>query len=230
MSTTHDLSEDLGQSRRKADATRGSVTAPAAEHPVHTLQRAVGNAAVTAEFQREEDERSPVFDIVGKGGGRSLPTDMQRSMQSKLGADFSDVRIHDDSSARASAAAVGAHAYTNRHEVVLGDGVDLSSHGGQKTLVHELTHVVQQSQGPVAGTPTGDGVSISDPGDSFEREAESNAERVMSGGHVLLSASGPVAGFVQREEDEEIDDDAAKNLQMEPVQRQASDEDDVNEM
>lgn len=45
-------------------------------------------------------------------------------------------------------------------------------------LAHGLTHVIQQSRGPVTGTDHGDGVTIGDPTDNFEGEAESNAIRV----------------------------------------------------
>src|SRR5262249_32147938 len=45
----------------------------------------------------------------------------------------------------------------------------------------ELTHVVQQRYGPVAGTDNGDGLAVSDPGAAFERAAEANAHKVMSG-------------------------------------------------
>src|SRR6185437_12549333 len=63
---------------------------------------------------------------------------------------------------------------------------------GKVTLAHELTHVVQQRSGPVDGTPTGGGIKVSDPGDRFEREAATNAERVMSGpAPVAASPSGP---------------------------------------
>ncbi|MGW1871589.1 eCIS core domain-containing protein [Streptomyces mauvecolor] len=98
-------------------------------------------------------------------------------MEARLGADFSDVRIHNDAAAKASAADIGARAYTSGNHVVLGDG------GRDKhTLAHELTHVIQQRQGPVAGTDNGSGLNVSDPSDRFERAAEANAKRVMSGG------------------------------------------------
>jgi hypothetical protein len=60
--------------------------------------------------------------------------------------------------------------------VVIGrDGTD------DHTLAHELTHVLQQRSGPVAGTDDGTGLRISDPADRFERDAETNATRAMSG-------------------------------------------------
>lgn len=120
-------------------------------------------------------QRSAVHDVL-RTGGKPLDDATRTDMESRLGADFSDVRIHDDGAARASAAEVGARAYTSGSHVVIGSG------GGDKhTLAHELTHVIQQRQGPVAGTDNGAGLSISDPSDRFEREAETNAQRVMSG-------------------------------------------------
>ncbi|MCX5384741.1 DUF4157 domain-containing protein [Streptomyces sp. NBC_00083] len=120
-------------------------------------------------------QRSTVHDIL-RAPGRPLDDTTRADMESRLGADFSDVRIHTDSAAKASAAEVGARAYTSGSHVVIGDGG-----GDNHTLAHELTHVIQQRQGPVAGTDNCSGVSVSDPSDRFEREAEANARRVMSG-------------------------------------------------
>lgn len=140
------------------------------------LQRHVGNHTL----QRAAEARSPVLDVVGSGGGSPLAPGVREDMEARLGADFSDVRVHTGGTAASSAAAVGAHAYTVGRDVVFGAGkFDTTSTAGKTMLAHELTHVVQQRSGPVSGTPTGDGVSVSDPGDRFEREAVANAETVM---------------------------------------------------
>ncbi|WP_078533059.1 MULTISPECIES: DUF4157 domain-containing protein [unclassified Streptomyces] len=148
-------------------------------------------------------QRSAVHDVL-RSGGRPLDEATRGDMEARLGADFSDVRIHDDSAARASAAEVGARAYTSGSHVVIGDG------GGDKhTLAHELTHVIQQRQGPVAGTDNGSGLKVSDPSDRFEREAEANARRALSGpvpqGPVAAqrsaAAPAPASPAVQRRED-----------------------------
>lgn len=119
-------------------------------------------------------QRSAVHDVL-RAPGRPLDDATRTDMESRLGADFSDVRIHTDSAAKASAAEVGARAYTSGSHVVVGQG------GADKqTLAHELTHVIQQRQGPVAGADNGAGLRVSDPSDRFEREAEANARRVMS--------------------------------------------------
>ena len=155
------------------------------------LQRTVGNAAVVQLLADEEaaGAPSPVLDVVGRGGGQSLEPGLRTGMEAALGADLGDVRVHTDGQAAASAQAVQAQAYTVGDDVVFGPGkYQPGSPEGQRTLAHELTHVVQQRQGPVAGTPTGDGIALSDPSDSFERAAESNAERITSG----AGGAGPV--------------------------------------
>src|SRR6478609_7665838 len=143
------------------------------------LQRAIGNAGVGAML---EEERSPVHDVVNSGGGSPLAPDVQEEMQGRLGHDFSDVRVHNDSKAHDSAQSVNAHAYTvGSHVVFQRDAYDPASHQGRTTLAHELTHVVQQRSGPVDGTEVSGGIRVSSPGDRFEREAAATAERVMAG-------------------------------------------------
>ncbi|GGK00848.1 hypothetical protein GCM10011583_35410 [Streptomyces camponoticapitis] len=153
------------------------------------LQRTVGNGALGPVIQRarnsspeqaEEERRSPVHEVVSSGGS-PLDTDTRTDLESRMGADFSDVRIHNDSAAHESAKGVGAHAYTVGNNVVFQrDAYDPSSPQGRTTLAHELTHVIQQRQGPVEGTEAPGGIRVSDPSDRFEREAVANADRVLA--------------------------------------------------
>lgn len=167
------------------------------------LQRSVGNAGVTSML---EEERSPVHDVISSGG-RPLEPEVRTDMESRMGHDFGDVRVHDDSAAASSASAVNAHAYTVGSNIVFQrDQYDPSSTAGRTTLAHELTHVVQQRSGPVDGTSAPGGIKVSDPGDRFEREASANADQVMSAPapvQTLSTTSGPA---VQRqgEEEEEV--------------------------
>src|SRR6202165_1015197 len=128
---------------------RTDVQRPSA---VRLLQKTAGNATVTAAL--EEQEPSPVKDVVGSGGGSPLDRDTRGFMESHLGADFSDVRVHTDGKATESARSVQAYAYTVGNDVVFQpDKYSPESESGQRMLAHELTHVVQQRSGPVAGTP-----------------------------------------------------------------------------
>ncbi len=187
-----------GSKQDQADAAREARAGERAAAPqgLLALQATVGNAVAVQmlrraglqdreehrhdagcgheEAQRPTVQRSAVHDVL-RTPGRPLEDTVRADMESRLGADFSDVRVHNDSAAKASAAEVGARAYTSGSHVVIGDGG-----GDQHTLAHELTHVIQQRQGQVAGTDNGSGLKVSDPSDRFERAAEANARRVMA--------------------------------------------------
>lgn len=186
--------DSLSTLGRAAAAGRPDVLGPAG---MLDLQRAVGNAGTASLV---EEERSPVHDVVSSGGGSPLDTSTRADMESRFGADFSDVRVHTDGAAHESAKSVNAQAYTVGSNIVFQrDKYDPSSAGGQDMLAHELTHVVQQRSGPVEGTDAGGGVKVSDPSDRFEREAVANADRLMAApAPASISAAGPA---VQRCED-----------------------------
>jgi hypothetical protein len=207
---------------RAAAAGRGDLL----DRPgVLGLQRAVGNRATGALL---EDERSPVHDVVGSGGGAPLAPDVRADMEARLGHDFGDVRVHTDSRASESAQTVGAHAYTVGSDVVFQrDRFDPSSTDGRTTLAHELTHVVQQRQGAVDGTPAPGGIRVSDPSDRFEREAAATAEQVMAAPAPAPVEASSAAPAVQREEapEEEKPEEEAP-VQGLFVQREAAPEED----
>jgi hypothetical protein len=141
------------------------------------LQRLAGNSGVGSLLGEEE---SPVKDVVS-GGGRPLEPELQADMGARLGADFSDVRVHTDDHASTSARSVNAHAYTvGSHIVFQRDAYAPDTATGRQTIAHELTHVLQQRQGPVDGTPAPGGIRVSHPSDRFEQEAARNAERAMT--------------------------------------------------
>jgi Domain of unknown function (DUF4157) len=171
------------------------------------LQRTVGNAGVVQMLADGAEPASPVLDVVGTGGGEPLHESTRDSMESAFGQSFADVRVHTDERASGSAASVGANAYTVGNDIVFKSGqFDPSSAAGQKTLAHELTHVVQQRSGPVDGSDAPGGIRLSDPSDRFERAADETASRVMAdhtaASPATASSSGDTAS-AQRETDEE---------------------------
>ena len=92
---------------------------------------------------------STVGDVLAS---RGTPIDaaVQGFMESRLGHDFSRVRIHTGAQASESARAVGASAYTVGNHIVFGDhALDVASESGRRLLAHELVHTIQQS----ASTP-----------------------------------------------------------------------------
>lgn len=137
------------------------------------LQRTAGNAAVV----QAQVAGSAVRTALAQPG-RPLDPTFRSEAEAHLGADLSDVRLHDDAHAASSAEAVQANAYTSGNHVVFGTGqLDTQSASGRNRLIHELAHTVQQRHGAVAGTVTAGGLSISDPSDRFEQEADEVAAR-----------------------------------------------------
>ncbi|WP_329164817.1 DUF4157 domain-containing protein [Streptomyces sp. NBC_01267] len=229
---------DTSRLYRAAVSHRADVVGTAG---MGVLQRSVGNSAVGAMVQRSRDReaggpeteaeqagadrRSPVHDVISSGGA-PLDTDTRADLEGRMGADFSDVRVHTDSAAHESAKGVGAHAYTVGNNVVFQrDAYDPSSPQGRTTLAHELTHVVQQRNGPVEGTEAPGGIRVSDPSDRYEREAVANADRVLSepapAAGPAPAAAAPAAASVpavQRAESEDEDEQPA-DVQGSFVQR-----------
>lgn len=77
-----------------------------------------------------------------KSGGENLPDQLREEMESKLGADFSGVKIHNTTNDHALAAEAGAQAFTQGQDIVFGKGkYNPDSLTGKKLLSHELVHV-----------------------------------------------------------------------------------------
>lgn len=90
-------------------------------------------------------EAPPIVHEVLRSSGEPLNPATRAFFEPRFGHDFSAVRIHTDSRAKASAAALNALAFTLRHHIVLG-AAPSSDHQGHSgwLLAHELAHVVQQ--------------------------------------------------------------------------------------
>ena len=205
---------------------RGRPDALGAKGAMH-LQRAAGNAAMGSLVQRKADEESPVREIVGKGGGSSLDAGVRERMEASMGHDFGDVRVHTGSNAATAAKSVQAQAFTVGNELVFNEGkYNPSSAEGQRTIAHELTHVVQQRSGPVPGESREGGVKVSDPGDWAEQQAEATADRVMAGGggdHAGHDHGGGAAGAVQTLTDPTIQREDEDEKQQEAPEEETED-------
>jgi hypothetical protein len=115
-------------------------------------------------------------------------------MEPRFGHDFSQVRVHADASATRAARALNAKAFTVGDHIFLGAGQSAAGASGRRLLAHELTHVTQQRRGAVSGVPGPGGLTVSDPGDAFERSAERTADAVMAGrGAATRGVEGPRA-------------------------------------
>ncbi len=174
-----------------------------------SAQRAVQRDIGTAATNPAPDIGSSINARLGAGAsldGRAL-----EQFSSSLGHDFSRVRIHHDSEANQLSKAVNARAFTTGQDIFFAQGTyNPDSSDGQKLLAHELTHTIQQARGPVSGTPTAGGVSLSDPNDAFEQEAYAAANSLARGERVNVGRAS--SGVVQRS----VDNGGQMFLQRDP--------------
>lgn len=160
------------------------------------MQHTHGNRAVQRFAKGSATTQAAPEDLASRiqsrsGGGSSLDASVQRRLENGLGTDLSGVRVHTDNEADHLARQVDATAFTTGQDIFFRKGAyEPSSGSGLGLLAHEVTHTVQQAQGPVAGTPTAGGVSVSDPSDSYEQEAEQVAGNITSPAAVPASGAG----------------------------------------
>ncbi|MEP7317145.1 MAG: DUF4157 domain-containing protein [Panacibacter sp.] len=80
-----------------------------------------------------------------QGGGSALGSSTQSFMEKRIGADFSDVKIHTGSESVQMNKELNAQAFTVGNDVYFNEGkYQPHTEDGKKLLAHELTHVVQQ--------------------------------------------------------------------------------------
>ena len=85
-----------------------------------------------------------------KGSGQPLPDETRGFFESRMGRDFSGVKIHDNSQSDSLNQSIQARAFTTGSDIFLKQGeYNPSSSGGKELLAHELTHVVQQGNADI---------------------------------------------------------------------------------
>jgi hypothetical protein len=100
---------------------------------------------VTGSASPSKISAPPIVHEVLRSPGRPLDKTTRAFFEPRFGRDFGQVRVHTDSHAAQSAAAVHALAYTVGNNLVFGTGqyAPDSAHG-RRLLAHELTHVHQK--------------------------------------------------------------------------------------
>jgi hypothetical protein len=132
-----------------------------------------------------------------RGGGSPLPDSIRKEASKKLGRSFKDVRIHTDDNADKLSRSISARAFTIGSDIFFKGGVfSPGSSAGRETLIHELTHVVQQNAG---GKRSGGKLKLGAPDTSMEKEAAHMGKK-----HASSAGSTPSSqAAVQRESEEE---------------------------
>jgi uncharacterized protein DUF4157 len=150
--------------------------------PLYDLVSGVGNRAFGAAVARQGHGILPSGEVTpqvqssinsSRGSGTSLDSGVANKLSPSLG-DLSDVRVHTDSNAHDLNHAVSARAFATGTDVYFAQGeYKPNTTDGDRLIAHELAHVVQQRGAPSSGPLT-----VSQPGDSMEREADSVADQI----------------------------------------------------
>ncbi len=134
------------------------------------IQRAAGHT--------DPETAPPIVHEVLHSPGQPLDAETRAFMETRLGHDFSQVRVHTDAKAANSAMAVKSLAYTVGRDIVFGVGqYQPKIATGLQLLAHELTHVVQQRDSTLNNST---GITISAPDNHGEHEAKTIANHVTS--------------------------------------------------
>jgi hypothetical protein len=142
---------DQPQSNKNGSAVRKKGMSPEGV----PLQRR--KSAFDSEEEEEYTAQSP--DITGgspgeefeqklnqsAGKGHPIPEEERGNMEGLMGADFSSVRIHNDTEAQRLSKEINAQAFTRGNDIFFNSGkYNTSTEQGQRLLAHELAHVMQQ--------------------------------------------------------------------------------------
>ncbi|MFQ5401130.1 MAG: DUF4157 domain-containing protein [Anaerolineae bacterium] len=201
------------------DQIQGSLDPSTLTH----MQKTMGNTAVQRFLAQrsgagpaELDEEISSTINSRRGSGHSLDETMARKAGGTLGQDFDDVKIHTDGQADQLSRQLGAKAFTTGHDIFFREGAyDPASREGQHLISHELTHVVQQG----AAAPVQGKMSVNDPDDQYEAEADQVADAVMSQDNAAVHRQ-------ELEEEEEMlqmqadEEEEEEMLQMQPIEEE----------
>jgi hypothetical protein len=178
--SSSDWTHERDDQRDPAERQDGTLAQPAHGGDPARLAATVGNQAFGAMLGRVGDGILPngtahpdVEAMIARtrGAGAALAPRTRERAAETLGDSLQDVRVHHDETADGLAQSVSARAFTTGSDIYFGRGeYQPGTSGGDELLTHELAHVVQQR-----GAPTDGPLTVSQPGDALENEAEAIA-------------------------------------------------------
>ncbi len=228
-------------SKVKASETRKMtpgqlLNAPETMRPedVLTAQKEFGNQvvqrALDEEKQEPTDKQGNLHDELSstiqqsRGNGASLPKNLQQDIGKKLNHDFSNVRLHTDEKADKLSRAIHARAFTIGSDIYFKNGVFApSTQKGRETLVHELTHVVQQSNSKFSGGK----LKLGSPGSAMEKEADLKGKQ---GSQSVISAPSPAVQRAEEEEELQMQSEEEEEIQMQSEEEELQMQEDEEEL
>jgi hypothetical protein len=229
------VSKSEGNPRQKIDPQQ-MMDAPETLQPEDVLnaQQVLGNQVVQRALEgdpRREDSTDEQGNLLpeisdkinqARGGGSPLPSDIQNEAGKTLGVNFKDVRLHTGEEADAISRRISARAFTIGKDIFFKKGAYApGSSQGRETLIHELTHVKQQS-----GSRGGGMLKLGERGSAMEQQADQIGKQAAQG--IGKSASQVQRMSVEEEELQMQSDEEEELLQMqeeeEELQMQAEED------
>ena len=167
----------------RADAEReGPAPAPSVDERLSGLTSAMGNVAFSA-FAQSGAGLLPggrvhpdVEQAIARTRGSGTPVDREVRDRAApvLGDSLDDVQVHTGASADALTRSVSARAFATGTDIFFGRGeYQPGTSAGDELIAHELTHVVQQR-----GASTSGPLTVTEPGDALEAEADAAAREL----------------------------------------------------
>ena len=166
-----------------------------------------GNGAPPPLQRQAADSHAPAAAPNLEGStGHPLDSGTRAFMEPVAGQDLGQVRIHTDAPAGQAAQELNANAFTTGNDIYFAPGqYNPSDTAGRGLVAHELTHVVQQSQGTVSS-------GISQPGDAHELQAEAVQSAVVSGGAAQMQAVPAAPAVMPSVQRDDADDSAPSGI------------------
>ncbi len=130
--------------------------------------------------------------------GLTLTLPVRRRLEPDFGHDFSQLRIHDDSTSHQAARSLGAQAFTLGQHIYFGAGrYAPHTETGLRLLAHEVTHTLQQrgaALAPSAAKTEAGAAFRTDRADApLEQEADAAAAALLAGQRPRVSVGGAAA-------------------------------------
>ncbi|MGH9428723.1 MAG: DUF4157 domain-containing protein, partial [Terriglobia bacterium] len=136
------------------------------------LQRQAAGPDTTPELPES------VHGVLNSSGGQPLDKATRGTMEEKFDTDFGGVRVHTNEPSSHAANDISATAFTHGQNIYFSAGqYQPGTPSGDKLLAHELTHTIQQKKNGNVHASRVNNMSISQPGDPDEQEAEQAAQK-----------------------------------------------------
>jgi Domain of unknown function (DUF4157) len=177
---------DFEREHVETHRTRPAIDPPEQTPPAGRLASLIGNRGFAQVVSRMRDGEGilpggtvhPDVEATiaaQRGRGSALPQALASRLASGLGGPLDDVRVHTDATADALARSVSARAFATGTDIFFAHGeYRPGTSAGDELIAHEVAHTEQQRGAPSVGPLT-----VSNPGDVLEREADSVARGLL---------------------------------------------------